>query len=69
MMKKFESSGNFTEATCHFINSEILFLKWHDTSIVQTFTKDGTNRVILRMEHSNTHGKNELIMEVIFTRK
>ena len=26
----FESSGNFTKATCNFVNKETLFLNWHD---------------------------------------
>jgi len=65
----FESSGNFMEATCSFVNNEILFMNWHDTLIIQTFTKVSDNKVILRMEHPVAQGKYELILEVIFTRK
>lgn len=65
----FESSGNFLLATCYFVNDDTLFLNWHDTLIIQTFTKDGPNKVILRMEHPVAQGKYELIMEVIFTKK
>ena len=65
----FESSGNFLEATCNFINDETLFLNWHDTVIIQTFTKIDPDKVILRMEHPIAQGKYELILEVIFTRK
>jgi len=65
----FESSGNFLEATCDFVNNETLCMNWHDTILVQTFTKIGTNKVILRMEHPIAQGKFELILEVIFTRK
>jgi len=65
----FESSGNFMEATCNFVNDETLFLNWHDTLLIQTFRKAGPNEVILRMEHPTSEGKYELILEVIFTRK
>ena len=65
----FESSGNFMEATCNFVNDETLCLNWHDTLLIQTFRKTGPNEVILRMEHPDSEGKYELILEVIFTRK
>jgi len=65
----FESSGNFLTATCDFIDAETLFLNWHDTLLIQTFKKDGPNKVILRMEAPTPEGKFELILEVIFTRK
>ncbi len=65
----FESSGNFLMATCDFIDEETLFLNWHDTLLIQTFKKDGANKVILRMEAPTPEGKFELILEVIFTRK
>ena len=65
----FECSGNFMEATCNFVDNETLFMNWHDTLIIQTFTKVDANKVILRMEHPVAQGKFELILEVIFTRK
>ena len=65
----FESSGNFTTATCNFINAETLFINWHDSLFIQTFKKINKNKVILRMEHPNSDGKYVLILEVIFTRK
>jgi len=65
----FESSGNFLTATCDFIDAETLFLNWHDTLLIQTFKKDGPNKVILRMEAPTPEGKFELILEVIFTRR
>jgi len=65
----FESSGNFLTATCNFLNNETLFLNWHDTLLIQTFTKIGPDKVILRMENPTSEGKYELILEVIFTRK
>jgi hypothetical protein len=65
----FENSGSFLTATCNFVNDETLFLNWHDTLLIQTFTKEGSNKVVLRMEHPTALGKYELILEVIFTRK
>jgi hypothetical protein len=62
----FECSG---KATCNFVNDETLFMNWHDTLIIQTFTKVSENKVVLRMEHPIAQGKFELILEVIFTRE
>ena len=55
-------------ATCNFINDDTLFLNWHDSLLIQTFTKADPNKIILRMEHPSSEGKYELILEVIFTR-
>jgi hypothetical protein len=65
----FEDSGSFQMATCHFINDETLFLSWHETSLIQTFTKVESDKVILRMEHPVAQDKFELILEVILSRK
>ena len=65
----FENTGNFLTATCNFVNDETLFLNWHDTLLIQTFTKESPNKVVLRMEHPNAQGKYESVLEVIFTRK
>jgi hypothetical protein len=65
----FESSGNFLQATCNFINDKTLFLNWHDTLLIQTFTKIDPNKVILSMKQPTSEGKYELILEVILTRQ
>ena len=65
----FENSGAFRQATCNFIDNDTLFLNWHDTLLIQTFTKSGPDKVTLKMEHPIAKDKFELIMEVIFTRK
>jgi len=65
----FENSGNFLTATCNFVSEDILFLNWHDSLLKQTFKKISQNKVVLRMEHPNSEGEYELILEVIFTRK
>jgi hypothetical protein len=64
----FENSGAFQTATCNFVSDEILFMNWHDTLLMQTFAKQGEDKVVLRMEHPNAQGKHELVLEVIFTR-
>ena len=65
----FESSGNFSTATCNFINDETLFMNWHDTLLIQSFKKISSDKVILRMENPNSEGEYELILEVMLTRK
>ena len=65
----FESSGNFSTATCRFVNDDTLFINWHDSLLTQTFRKIDKNKVILRMENPDSDGNFELVLEVIFTRK
>ena len=65
----FEDSGSFSEAAGDFVDSETLFLKWHETSLIRTFKRVDSNRIILRMEDKGTGGKYELILEVVFTRE
>ncbi len=64
----FENSGNYSTATCKFINDDTLYMIWHDSVLIQTFKKISGNKVILRMENPNSAGEYELVMEVIFTR-
>ena len=65
----FENSGAYRQATCKFLDNDTLFLNWHDTNLIQTFTKTGPEQVTLRMEQSIATDKSELIMEVIFTKQ
>jgi hypothetical protein len=64
----FENSGSYLTATCNFVNDQTLLLNWHDTLLIQTFTKVDPNKVILKMEHPNNEGKYEPVLEVTFTR-
>ncbi len=64
----FEDTGAFMTASCHFVNEETLFVNWHDTLLIQTFTKKAPDKVILRMENPNSEGRYELVLEVAFTR-
>jgi len=65
----FENTGSFQTATCNFVDNDTLFLNWHDTLIIQTFTRVGSDKVALRMEHPAAQGKYEVILEVLFTRE
>jgi hypothetical protein len=65
----FENSGSFLTATCNFINDDTLAMNWHDSLLVQTFVKDGPERIILKMQHPSVKMGYDLILEVIFTRK
>jgi hypothetical protein len=65
----FENSGSFMTATCEFVNDETLNMNWHDSVLVQTFTKDNPDQVTLKMKYPGPEGDYETVLEVIFTRK
>jgi hypothetical protein len=65
----FENSGSFSTATCNFVNDTTLAMNWHDTLLVQTFVKEASNRVVLKMQHPSDKGGYELILEVVFTKR
>lgn len=65
----FENSGNYSAATCNFINDEVIAINRHDSILVQTFVKDGQDKVILKMEYPSVKGGHELVLKVLFTRK
>lgn len=64
----FESSGNFLTATCNFSDENTLFFNWHDSLLVQTFTKKGPDEVILHMKNAAPGGEFELILEVLMSK-
>lgn len=65
----FENSGSFAAATCDFINEDTLAMNWHDTLLVQTFTKESSDKVILKMQYPYEKCGYEIILEVILERK
>ena len=65
----FESSGAYSQATCNFVNDEMLLMNWHDTLLIQTFQKMDSNRVELLMKQPNETAGYDPILEVMFTRK
>jgi hypothetical protein len=64
----FEDSGCFQMATCDFVDDETLRLNWHDSLLVQRFTRTGPAKIILQMEHPGAQGLPSLILEVILVR-
>ncbi len=65
----FENSGQFLSASCNFVNDDTLAMNWHDSLLVQTFSRDGPDRVVLRMSVPADAGGYDLVLEVILTRK
>ena len=65
----FENSGSFLAATCNFIDDTTLAMNWHDSVLVQTFTRETLDRVVLKMQYPAAKGGHEPVMEVILTRK
>ncbi|MHC4539289.1 MAG: hypothetical protein ACYTEK_08410 [Planctomycetota bacterium] len=65
----FEDSGSFSEAAGDFIDDNTLFLKWHDTHLIQTFKRVDGDRILLKMEDRTPSGRYELALEVMFTRR
>jgi hypothetical protein len=65
----FENSGSFQTASCEFLDQETLAVNWHDTVLVQTFTRVSQDRVVLRMRSPTANGAYELVLEVVLTRR
>ncbi len=65
----FESSGNYSEATCEFVGDGLLLMSWHDSLFLQTFQKMDANKVELVMKGPNATAGYDPVLEVLFTRK
>jgi hypothetical protein len=65
----FENSGSFLTASCEFLDDGVLAMNWHDTVLVQTFTRTGLDTIVLTMRSPATDGSYELVLEVLMTRK
>ena len=65
----FENSGSFVAADCQFLSDDVLAMNWHDTVLVQTFTKAGPDIVVLKMRNPTSQGTYELVLEVVLTKK
>ena len=64
----FENSGSFATATCSFINNSKLAMNWHESLLIQTFSRESPDRVILTMSYPAEKSGYEVVLEVIFTR-
>lgn len=65
----FENSGSFLSASCEFLGDGVLAMNWHDTVLVQSFTRTGPDTIVLKMRSPATDGSYELVLEVLMTRK
>jgi len=65
----FEDSGSFMEASCQFINDNVLFINWHNSLLIQTFEKDGPDGMTLTMKHPDPSGEYRTVLPIQFTRK
>ncbi len=64
----FEDSGSFMTATCNFINENTLFMNWENSLLIQTFTVESPDKILLKMEYPSSEGKYLPVLEVILRR-
>jgi hypothetical protein len=64
----FEDSGNYSEATCKFVDDGLLLMSWHDSLFVQTFRRLGPEKVELIMKEPQAVAGHDPILKVIFTK-
>ena len=64
----FEDSGEFSEATCNFIDDKTLCLNWHNSLFVQTFQLKDNGNIQLEMRYPKNKDDYEVVLEVIFTK-
>jgi len=57
------------QATCNFLDENTLCLNWHDSILVQTFSRTENGNVVLEMRYPKNKTDYELVLEVIFTKK
>ena len=65
----FENTGNYSQATCNFIDDNTLAMNWHDSLFVQTFFKESSNRVVLKMQYPIDDIGHKSVLDVTFTKK
>jgi len=65
----FENSGNYSEATCEFIDDGLLMMNWHDLLFLQTFQKMDSNTVELVMKKPYSTAGYDPILEILFTKE
>ena len=65
----FEDSGEFSEATCDFIDENILCMNWHNSLLVQTFSKKENGTIALEMRYPIDKNDYKIVLQVIFTKQ
>jgi hypothetical protein len=57
------------QAACNFLDENILCMNWHDSLLVQTFSRKESGEVVLEMKYPKNKTEYEVVLEVIFTKK
>jgi hypothetical protein len=65
----FESSGAFMTASCNLIDTNTLYMNWHNSLLRQTFQKINDDEIMLHMDQPNARSEYDLVLEVIFSRR
>lgn len=64
----YEDSGEFSQATCDFIDENTLCLNWHNSLFVQTFQLMENGKIKLEMRYPKDKDDYEVVLKVLFTK-
>ncbi len=64
----FEDSGEFSQATCDFVDENILCLNWHNSLLVQTFKKTDNGDIKLEMRYPKNKNDFQIVLKVLLTK-
>jgi len=64
----FEDSGEYSQATCNFINETTLCLNWHNSLMVQTFQQTENGNIKLEMRYPKNKDEYQIVLKVLFTK-
>ena len=62
----YEDSGEFSEATCNFIEEKALCLNWHNSLFVQTFQGKENGSIELEMRYPKNKDEYDVVLKVLF---
>jgi hypothetical protein len=65
----FEDSGAFDQATCNFIDDNTLCLNWHNSILVQSFSRINDKKIVLEMRYPSNKTDYKIVLEVVFSKK
>jgi hypothetical protein len=57
------------EATCDFLDENTLCLNWHDSILVQAFSRQEDEKMILEMRYPKDKTDYDIVLEVVLTKK
>ena len=64
----YEDSGEFSQASCDFIDEKTLCLNWHNSLFVQTFQLKGNGNIELEMRYPKNKYEYDVVLKVILTK-